>query len=257
MKDIIALSIKNRIGYIILNKPKANDYDLNFMKMLEQKIDEATLNDRVKIIAITSAIPKFFCAGADIKVFQKNTVADNQDMVKQANVVAKKLHETPKITVALINGHTLGGGLELALACDIRLASDAHYLIGMSEIKLGLMPGNGGTQRLIRRINISRALEFLLSGDPITPDQAFDIGLVNQFYPESEFKELSRAYLEKLASGPARAMQAIKQAVNQGIKLPLEEGLKLETQLADALYETEDAKEGLRAFMEKRPPNFQ
>ncbi len=256
MSQVIRLEIKKRIGYILINKPKANGYDILFMKLLAEKIEEATLNDEVKIIALKSTLPRFFCAGADIKVFQKNTVAENKEMVTYANLVAKKLHEIPKITVALINGHTLGGGLELALACDIRLASDADYQIGMSEINLGLMPGNGGTQRLIRLINLSRALELLLKGNSITPDQAFDIGLVNQFYPESEFEALSTAYLENLALGSASAMQAIKQAVNQGIELSLEEGLLLETKLADSLYDTEDAKEGLKAFIERRSPNF-
>lgn len=177
-------------------------------------------------------------------------------MVKQANILSNKLYNSPKISVALLNGHTLGGGLELALACDIRLASDAEFLIGMSEVKLGLMPGNGGTQRLIRRLNLSRALEFLLSGDAITSDQAFDIGLVNQFYPEQEFKTLTTTYLEKLASGPALAMAAIKQAVNLGSEMSLEDGLQLESQLANSLYETEDAKEGFDAFLEKRKPTF-
>tara|TARA_R110002049_G_scaffold5422_3_gene37579 strand:+ start:7714 stop:8484 length:771 start_codon:yes stop_codon:yes gene_type:complete len=252
----IKLEIKNRVGYIILNKPKANGYDIDFMKLLAQKIDEAVSNEKIKIIAIKSNIPKFFCAGADIKTFQKNSIAENKNMVAYANLVAKKLYEIPKITIALINGHTLGGGLELALACDIRLASDGDYKIGMSEINLGLMPGNGGTQRLIRRINLSRALEFLLSGDSITPDQAFDIGLVNQFYPQSEFKVLSTEYLENLSSGPALAMSAIKKAVNKGSELSLEDGLLLETKLAEGLYDTEDAKEGLKAFVEKRKAVF-
>ena len=252
----IKLKIKNRVGYIILNKPKANSYDIQFMQLLSKTIDEANSNEEIKVIALMSQLKRFFCAGADIKVFQKNTTQDNIEMVKQANIVSSKLYNSPKISVALLNGHTLGGGLELALACDIRLASDAEFLIGMSEVKLGLMPGNGGTQRLIRRINMSRALEFLLSGDAITSDQAFDIGLVNQFYPEQEFKTLTKAYLEKLASGPALAMAAIKQAVNLGSEMSLEDGLQLESQLANSLYETEDAQEGFDAFLEKRKPIF-
>lgn len=252
----IKLEIKNRVGYIIFNKPKANSYDIQFMQLLSKTIDEANADKEIKVIALMSKLKRFFCAGADIKVFQKNTTQDNIEMVKQANILSNKLYNSPKISVALLNGHTLGGGLELALACDIRLASDAEFLIGMSEVKLGLMPGNGGTQRLIRRLNLSRALEFLLSGDAITSDQAFDIGLVNQFYPEQEFKTLTTTYLEKLASGPALAMAAIKQAVNLGSEMSLEDGLQLESQLANSLYETEDAKEGFDAFLEKRKPTF-
>ncbi|WP_162497542.1 enoyl-CoA hydratase/isomerase family protein [Aureibaculum marinum] len=253
---MIGLKIKNRIGYIVINKPKANSYDIDFMKLMADIIDEAVANDEVKVIAIKSKLKKFFCAGADINMFQKNTTDQNKEMVKYANLVAEKLSKSPKITVALLNGHTLGGGLELALACDIRLASDAEYLIGLPEVKLGLMPGNGGTQRLIRRINLSRALEFLLNGDPITPDQAFEIGLVHQFYPESEFNTLTAEYLEKLASGPAQAMSAIKQAVYQGSEMSLEEGLQLETELANSLYDTDDAKEGLKSFVERRKPTY-
>ncbi|MFD1315179.1 enoyl-CoA hydratase/isomerase family protein [Namhaeicola litoreus] len=256
MNKVISLKQKNRVGYIVMNKPKANSYDIDFMKLMAQTIDKAIEDDKIKVIAIKSKLDKFFCTGADVKVFRQNTMEENKQMVKYANLVAERLFNSPKITVALLNGHTLGGGLELALACDIRLSSDAEYLIGMSEVKLGLMPGNGGTQRLIRRINLSRALEFLLSGDAITSDQAFDIGLVNQFYPEQEFKALATAYLEKLASGPALAMAAIKQAVRLGSEMSLKDGLRLESKLANSLYETEDAKEGFDAFLEKRKPIF-
>lgn len=252
----IKLEIKNRVGYIIFNKPKANGYDIDFMQLLALKIDEAILDDEVKIIALKSALPKFFCAGADIKVFEQNTTEDNKKMVANANLVANKLSQSPKITVALLNGHTLGGGLELALACDIRLASDAEFLLGMSEVNLGLMPGNGGTQRLIRLVNPSKALELLTSGEAILPDEAYDIGLINQLYPKNEFKDASEDYLEKLAKGPLQAINAIKQSVYKGIELPLDEALELETKLADSLHDTEDAKEGLKAFVEKRKPNF-
>lgn len=252
----INLEIKNKIGYIILNKPKANGYDIQFMQLLASKIDEAILNNEIKIIAIKSALPKFFCAGADIKIFEQNTTVENKKMVSYANAVSEKLSQSPKITVALLNGHTLGGGLELALACDIRLASDAEFLIGMSEVNLGLMPGNGGTQRLIRLINHSKALELLITGEAIMSDYALEIGLVNQLYTENEFKKLSTMYLEKLASGPLSAMKCIKKAVNKGIELTLEKGLKLESELADSLYDTTDATEGLNAFIQKRKPNF-
>ena len=252
----IRLEIKNRVGYIIINKPKANSYDIDFMKLLSSTINDAITNSEVKIIAIKSELQKFFCAGADVKVFQQNTVYQNKEMVVQANWVTKQLSQSPKIVVALLNGHTLGGGLELALACDIRIGSDAHFLIGLPEINLGLIPGNGGTQRLLRIVNQSKALELLISGDAILPEQAFEIGLINQIYPQSNFEELSTNYLEKLAQGPLLAMKAIKESVYGGKELSLENGLKLETTLADALYDTDDAKEGLKAFVEKRKAIF-
>ncbi|MBJ7880143.1 enoyl-CoA hydratase/isomerase family protein [Gelidibacter salicanalis] len=252
----ISLKIENRVGYILINKPKANSYDIDFMKLMAETIDQAVKNENVKVIAVKSELEKFFCAGADVKAFQQNTTAQNKEMVKNANLVAKKLAESPKITVALLSGHTLGGGLELALACDIRLASDGQYFIGLPEANLGLMPGNGGTQRLIRLVNQSKALELLISGESIMPDDAFDMGLVNQLYPKAEFENSSKIYLEKLALGPLQAMKAIKESVYKGIELSLEKGLELETKLADGLYETEDAKEGLKSFVEKRKPIF-
>lgn len=252
----IRLEVENKVGYIIMNKPKANSYDIDFMKLMADTIDEAIKNEKVKVIAIKSKLKKFFCAGADIKVFQKNTTAQNKEMVTYANLVAEKLSKSPKITVAILQGHTLGGGLELAMACDIRLASDHDFYIGLPEVRLGLMPGNGGTQRLIRLVNYSKALELLILGDSIFPDNAFGIGLVNHIYPKDEFEESSKAYLETLASGPSKAIKAIKESVYKGIELPLDKGLELETQLADKLYDTEDSKEGLKSFIERRKANF-
>ncbi|WP_298537441.1 enoyl-CoA hydratase/isomerase family protein [uncultured Algibacter sp.] len=252
----IRLEVQNRVGYIIINKPKANSYDINFMKLMSETIDEAIANKDVKVIALKSELTKFFCAGADIKVFQENTIAENKNMVRQANLVANKLSESPKITVAILDGHTLGGGLELALACDMRVACDGEFYLGLSEIKLGLMPGNGGTQRLIRLINESKALELLITGKSILPDQAFDLGLVNHFYPKDEFEESTKVYLEELAKGPLQAMSAVKQSVYKGLEMPLKAALELETKLADSLYDTEDAKEGLMAFIEKRDSKF-
>ena len=252
----IRLEIIKRVAYINMQKPKANSYDLDYMTKIADLIAEANENEEVKVIVLQSSIEKFFCAGADIKTFEKNTVEQNKLLVRQANTVAKSLAESPKITVALLNGHTLGGGLELAMACDIRLASDGNFLIGLSEVKLGLMPGNGGTQRLIRLINPRLALELLVTGRSIHAKEAYRIGLVNQLYAVEEFEKESKSYVESLAQGPFWAMKAIKESVYKGLELSLEQGLALEATLADKLYETADAKEGLKSFTEKRKPNF-
>ncbi|GAF04509.1 putative enoyl-CoA hydratase echA8 [Saccharicrinis fermentans DSM 9555 = JCM 21142] len=162
---VITLERKNRVGYIVINRPKANCYEINFHKQLIACLEEANADDEIKVIVVKSALEKFFCAGADIKVFEANTVAENKVMVKHAQMVADKLSNSPKVTIAAINGHALGGGLELAMACDFRLASEGKYFMGLPEIKLGLMPGNGGSQRLIRLIDKSKALELLMTGD--------------------------------------------------------------------------------------------
>jgi len=254
-KDIY-LNENNGVGYIIINRPKANCYEIHFMKQLMACIDEADKSEKIKVIVLKSALEKFFSAGADIKVFQANNVEENKTLVAHAQKVAKKLTESKKVTIAAINGHALGGGLELAMACDIILGSDGSYLLGLPEIKLGLIPGNGGSQRLIRVINRSRAFELLLTGDTFTAQEAFDLGLFSHLYPVDRFQDQVSKFAEKLAQGPLEAMSAIKICVNSGSELPLKEGLKLEDQLVDALYETEDAKEGLKAYIEKREPRF-
>jgi len=256
MEQFISLEVKNRVGYIIINRPKANCYEINFHKQLIACIDEANENPEVKTIVVKSALEKFFSAGADVKVFEANTVEGNKAMVDHARIAANKLADSRKITIAAINGHAMGGGLELAMACDIRLAGEGNYFLGLPEIKLGLIPGNGGSQRLIRIIGKGKALELLLTGDNIGPAEAHQIGLVNHLFPADEFQQKVTEYAEKLAQGPLKAMEAVKICVNKGIEMTLADGLKLEDEMVNPLYETEDAKEGSRAFVEKRKPNF-
>lgn len=256
MDSGIYLEKHNGVGYILINRPKANCYEINFMKQMIACIDEAISDKDIKVIVVKSALEKFFSAGADIKVFQANSVEQNKILVTHAQKVATLLSESPKVTIAAINGHALGGGLELAMACDIRLGSDKPYLLGLPEIKLGLIPGNGGSQRLIRLINRTRALELLLTGDNFEGQEAYELGLISHLYPIDKFDTSVATYAEKLAKGPAQAMSAIKNCVNKGIELSLKEGLALEDQLVDPLYESEDAKEGLRSFLERRNPQF-
>ena len=256
MEQVISLEIKNRVGYIIINRPKANCYEINFHKQLINYLNSANANPEVKIIVLKSALEKFFSAGADVKIFEANTVEENKAMVDHARMAANLLAGSKKITIAAINGHALGGGLELAMACDIRLAGEGSYFLGLPEIKLGLIPGNGGSQRLIRIVGKGKALELLLTGDNIGPAEAFRIGLVNHLYATDEFQRKVIEYAEKLAQGPLEAMAAAKICVNKGIELSLADGLKLENELVTPLYGTEDAAEGSRAFVEKRKPNF-
>lgn len=256
MANGINLELENGVGYIILNIPKANCYEIDFMNQFNKCIDAAEENNQIKVIVIKSALKKFFSAGADIKVFQKNTIEENKILVTQAQKAANKLSKSKKITIAAINGHALGGGLEMAMVCDIRLGSNGNYLLGLPEIKLGLIPGNGGSQRLIRLIDKTKALELLLTGDTFDAKEALILGFFNHLYPVSTFDRDVMKYAQKLALGPFEAMQAIKLCVNKGLELPLKEALKLEDKLVDPLYASEDAKEGLRAFIEKREPRF-
>lgn len=247
----------DRLGIITFNKPPANSYDIHFFKAFIKILDDIENDKEVAVVLIKSDIPKFFCAGADIKVFSKNTPEQNKQMVVMANKAAKKIAKSPKIIIAFLNGHTLGGGLELAMACDIRIASDKEFLLGLPEVNLGLMPGNGGIPKLVQLIGSSRAMELLLSGGTFSSKEAFNYGLVTKLHEEYEAKEMALEYAKKLSCGPKKAMAAIKKIIRKGVGMSLKDFLNLERKNVDKLYDTFDAKEGFQAFLGKRKPNFE
>ncbi len=239
-----------------LNRPPANSYYLDFLQLIASAIQKFNTDDSIKVILIKSTSEKFFCAGADIKIFASNSPEQNKEMVLAARAVTQAITSSKKIVIAAIKGHALGGGLELAMACDIRLAAEGEYLIGLPEVKLGLMPGNGGTPRLIDLIGASRAMELLVTGQNISPKRAYEIGLFNQLFPKSEFDQFVKNYVDELAAGAGEAMSSIKQFVRQHKGMNLDESLKLETKKVGSLYDTDDAREGFRSFVEKRKPKF-
>jgi len=244
------------VGTITLNHPKANSYDLAFMKDLDAAIEAMRANDGVKVVVMKSALEKFFSAGADIKAFQANTSEDNMKMIRFAHKALAKIAETPKVFIAAINGHALGGGLEMALACDLRTAADGAYNIGLPEITLGLLPGNGGTQRLPRLIGRTKALAMMISGEPVSPKRAYELGIVDFLFPAETHLTETMAYARKLASGATLAMAQIKRCVHEGIERPIDEALELERELIAPLFQSQDAKEGFAAFAEKRAPVY-
>lgn len=249
--------VEGKVAIITFNRPPANAYNLAFFEQLLALINQAEDNGDVGCIIINSSSEKFFCAGADIKEFQANSTADNQLMVDKARETLAALDNCSKLVIAEIAGHALGGGLEIALACDLRFVAEGRYRFGLPEIKLGLMPGDGGTQRFTRLVGVAKALEWLASGDSFSVEQAEQMGLVNRVYPAEQLSQATLEYAQSVAKGPLLALKATKLAVYQGAALPLAEGLKVEQQLCDALYDTEDAKEGFLAFVEKREPLFQ
>lgn len=257
MEGKITIEKKNRVAYIIMNKPPANGYEIRLLELLAEKIRVVNADDDTKVVVIQSALEKFFCAGADIKVFGANTVEQNKEMVIVARGVSDLITKSSKIFIVALSGHTLGGGLELAMACDIRLAAEGEYLLGLSEINLGLMPGNGGTPRLINLIGAGRALELLITGESIKPQQAFQYSLVNRIFPKEVFQNEVAKYAEKLASGPAKAMAQVKDFNVQFMGMNLDEGLELETKSVEQLYTTNDAQEAFQAFAQKRKANFE
>ncbi|MEM9834526.1 MAG: enoyl-CoA hydratase-related protein [Bacteroidota bacterium] len=254
--DKVTLNNESGIGTITLNHAPANAYDIDLLQQLENAVLEANENGEIKVVMIESALSKFFCAGADIKTFGANDKATNQILVQQARSVAEQISQSSKIYIAAIEGHTLGGGLELAMACDLRFAAEGDYLLGLPEVKLGLIPGNGGTQRLLRLIGTSQALDLMATGRSINPKEALRLGLVDRLIPAAQHREETLAFARSLAEGPSLAIAAIKRSVNEGANLSLSEGLALEKSLVDPLYDTEDAAEGYASFAEKRPPQF-
>ena len=254
--ELVSYQQHNKVGYITFNRPPANAYNLAFYNAFYIAVEQANLDSNVGAVVIQSNSVKFFCAGADIKEFQANTTADNQIMVEQARKTLAAIEASGKIFIAQISGHALGGGLEIIMACDLRFAATGSYLLGLPEIKLGLIPGNGGTQRLLRLVGVSRAMDILASGDAFSIDEAFRIGLINRLIDADKLVGQTINYAENIAKGPLLALAATKRALQQGSELSLAEGLQKEQQLVEPLYQTHDAAEGFNAFVEKRAAEF-
>jgi len=244
------------IGHVVLDRPPANSYDKAFMEELEAAIDDAGRDDAVKAILLRSAGEKFFSAGADVSVFARSGLDEQNAFVVCANEAMGKFESTPKVVVAAINGHCLGGGLEMALCCDFRVAAEGSYRIGLPEVTLGLLPGTGGTQRLPRLIGKQKALDLMLTGGTLVPQEALTAGIVDAVVPAGELLDRSLALLKPYATGPTFAIGRIKKSAVLGFGMPLAEGLKLERQLLIELFKSDDAKEGVTAFVEKRKPAY-
>jgi enoyl-CoA hydratase/carnithine racemase len=248
---------RDGVALIHLNRPPANSYDRAVLDGLNAAVDEVRWDGDLKAAVLTSDLaPRFFSAGADITNFQKSTQAERVMTVLHAHEVLLKIERTPKVFVAAISGHALGGGLEIALACDFRFGAQGEYRIGVPEVSLGLLPGNGGTQRLTRLVGRSRALELLLSGQPVNPARALELGILDRLAPADTLVADAVDYLAKLAQGPTLAIGNIKVAAKIGADLPLEGALALEREAVWRLFMSDDAAEGMAAFGEKRAPTW-
>jgi enoyl-CoA hydratase/carnithine racemase len=239
------------VAYVTLDNPPANSYDLQVMQKFAADVEEAIGSD-ARVVIVRSASDKFFSAGADVKKFLDGDLEANMEMIRTSQAAFERMAAAEQVFIAHISGHALGGGLEIALACDIRLAAPGSYKLGTPEVTLGLLPGNGGTQRLTRLLGPSRAMELLLTGRTFSPDEALAWGLVAALVDE----EGAREYAERLAVGPKLAIAAIKRCVHEGGERSLEDGLALEAELIERLFRSKDANEGLTAFVEKRNPEF-
>lgn len=253
----VTASTEDRIGYITLDRPPANSYDRTFIEELGAAVDQLAADDEARVIVVRSSSDKFFSAGADVGNFAESDADTNNDMVRLAHRVFDRFGEVDKLTIAAINGHALGGGYEIALACDVRIAAEGRYRIGLPEVTLGLLPGTGGTQRLPRLIGRGRALLLMTTGTSVTPEEAERLGMVDRLVPADELTEHVHDVASTIAKGAPLAIAATKRAVHAGLDRPLTEGLQVELDELAPLFASEDGAEGMAAFLEKRPPEYQ
>jgi enoyl-CoA hydratase/carnithine racemase len=244
------------VGYITLNRPPANNYDADGLDELARAIDAAAEDAEARAVVLRSAIERFFCAGADVRYLTEASIEDNLDLIDRAHAVLSRIGRIPKPFIALIQGHALGGGLEIALACDLRFGAEGKYAVGLPEAGLGLMPGNGGTQRLARLLGPTKALDLMFTARRLAPDEAYQLGIFDRLFPAEETAQRTQEYAEQLANGASFAIGSIKQAVWQGIELSLHDSLKLEKSLVEPVLRGAEIQEGVQAFREKRKPVF-
>jgi enoyl-CoA hydratase/carnithine racemase len=252
----VTAEVVEGIGRITLDRPPANSYDDAFLWELNGAIDEVARSGAT-VAVVASASEKFFSAGADVKGFLERSADDNNAMVHHAHQVFNRFTGEDVVFVAKIAGHALGGGYEIALACDIRIAAEGSYRIGLPEVTLGLLPGTGGTQRLPRLIGPGRALELMLTGQPVSPERAHALGMVDRLVPADRLDAEVDELAGRLAAGAPLALRAIKHAVHHGADLPLADGLAYELAFLAPLFASADAREGMTAFTEKRTPRYE
>src|SRR5438477_486411 len=246
---------RDGVALIHLNRPPANSYNRAFLDALNAAIDEVRWDGDLRgAVMVSDLAPRFFSAGADINNFKNSTQEQRVMTVLHAQEILLKIERTPKVFVAAINGHALGGGLEIALACDFRFAAEGEYRIGLPEVTLGLLPGNGGTQRLTRLVGRTRALDMMITNQQINAARALEIGVVERVFAADRLVEEAVEYVARLAKGPTLAIGNIKIATRLGADLPLEGALALEREAVWRLFMSEDALEGLAAFGAKRAP---
>jgi len=260
-EDLVQYRSQEGIAFLTLNDPPANTYTYEMMQALDSAILNARMDEGVQVIVITGDGEKFFSAGANINMLANVTPTFKYFFCLHANETLARLEQTPKLVIAAINGHCVGGGLEIALAADIRIARRNAGKMGLPEVSLGVLPGTGGTQRLARLIGKSKAIELMAMGQLFDFERGLELGLLNQILDaetNEQFADQVSAYAAQFTTPnkAAAAVGKIKRSVQTGAEIPFESALALERELQQQLFQSEDAKEGLDAYVNKRKPMF-
>ncbi len=260
-KVLVHYEVQDKIALLTLDDPPANTYTYEMFQQLDAAILKARMDTDVEVIVLTGAGEKFFSAGANIAMLNEADPTFKYFFCLHANETLNRLEHTPKLTIAALNGHTVGGGLEIAMAADLRVARKGGARMGLPEVNLGVLPGTGGTQRLCRLVGKSHAIELMVEGTLFGFDEGLDKNLVNKVI-EAESGEDFLAQVMEYAKGfttphkPSKAVGNIKRSVQTGFGLPFEQALTVERELQQLLFQSKDAKEGISAYIEKRTPDF-
>ena len=255
MTEVVRRERRGRVGWLIVDHPPANALNRAVLAGLRAGLREFESDRSLAAAVVTGAGDRFFVAGADIKEFVSDGPDATLDKIADGQRLTLEMESSRLPIVAAVNGFALGGGLELAMACDLRIASRSARL-GQPEILLGIIPGWGGTQRLPRLVGRGRALELLLSGDQVDAERALSLGLVNRLADPENLHREAQALAEQLGQRAPLAVAAIKRAVSDGLDRPLEAALAVELSQFDAAFRSDDAGEGIAAFLEKRSPHW-
>ena len=257
-QQLVNYRVDGGVAILEMNDPPANTYTYEMNRQLDEAILKARMDNDVYVLLLTGAGDKFFSAGANIKMLSSVDPVFKYYFCLHANEMLQRLEHTPKLVIAAINGHCVGGGLEIAMAADIRIARKDAGKIGLPEVNLGVLPGTGGTQRLSRMVGKSKAIELMVTGNTFSFEEAKEMGIINDIFERDDFMANVMDYARQFTppNKAAKAVGHIKRSVQTGWEIPMESALSLERELQALLFNSQDAKEGLAAYVEKRPATF-
>ncbi len=255
---LVDYRVEDGMAVMELNNPPANSYNHDMMAELDTAVLKARFDESVHVLVITGKGDKFFSGGADISMLQSNTPAYLYNFGLHGNETLMRIENTPKLVIAALNGHAMGGGCEISMACDLRIAKQGKSKIGLPEVNLGVLPGMGGTQRLPRLVGQAKAMELMATGTAISFEEALDIGLVNQVFEEEGYWDKLVEYAKQFVPPKKASLSVglIKRAIKSGAEMSLPDGLALEREVLQRAFDSEDSKEGLKAYLDKKAADF-